>query len=368
MENWFTINNPETVISPGLLIYPNRVASNIDRMIAIAGDVNRLRPHVKTHKLPELIAVQVGKGIKKFKCATIAEAEMVAGQGGEDILLAYQPVGPSIQRLITLIKTFPKVRFSVIIDHPRVVQILSDTATDASINLNLYVDIDDGMHRTGVASVDDAIQLIQSIVHSQSLSYAGLHVYDGHLHDSDPVIREAKCLQAFEFVGQLTEALKNLSINTPNIIAGGTPTFPIHAKFPERELSPGTTILWDMGYSSSFQDLNFLHAAILLSRIVSNPQKNVFCLDLGTKSMASEMAHPRVHLQNIGEYQIQSQSEEHLVIRVEDSQPLQINDIVYGIPTHICPTVALYDVANVVDNHVVIDQWEILARRRKLNI
>ena len=93
---WYAISNLDDVSSPALLVYPDRVAENTRRMIAMAGGVGRLRPHVKTHKMAEVIRMQLGLGITMFKCSTIAEAEMVAACGATDVLLAYQPVGPRV--------------------------------------------------------------------------------------------------------------------------------------------------------------------------------------------------------------------------------------------------------------------------------
>src|SRR6185295_15502208 len=105
--SWFTISNLAEVASPALLVYPDRVEENIRRMIRMAGGAERLRPHIKTNKLPEVIRMQMDQGITKFKCATIAEAEMVAACGAPDVLLAYQPVGPNVHRFIQLVQKFP---------------------------------------------------------------------------------------------------------------------------------------------------------------------------------------------------------------------------------------------------------------------
>src|SRR5580765_7641964 len=116
MRDWFHVANEADIPSPALLIYPDRVRENIRRMIRIVGSVDRLRPHMKTHKLPEVIRMEVEHGITRFKCATIAEAEMTVAAGAEDVLLAYQPVGPNVQRVIQLVKSFPETKFSVIAD------------------------------------------------------------------------------------------------------------------------------------------------------------------------------------------------------------------------------------------------------------
>src|SRR5438445_12087410 len=123
---WDLVENVEEVASPALLIYPQRVAENIRRMIsAVNGDVARLRPHIKTHKLPELIALQMEQGITRFKCATIAEAEMLAGTGAPDVLLGYQPVGPNIGRLAELMRKFPNTTFSAVADNEQSIREIS---------------------------------------------------------------------------------------------------------------------------------------------------------------------------------------------------------------------------------------------------
>ena len=109
-REWYRVANIDEIPSPALLVYLDRVDDNIRDMIAVAGSVERLRPHVKTHKLPEVIRRQLVLGIRKFKCATIAEAEMLAECGCPDVLLAYQPVGPNIHRLWSLRPVTPALR------------------------------------------------------------------------------------------------------------------------------------------------------------------------------------------------------------------------------------------------------------------
>ena len=126
--NWFRITNETEVPSPSLLIFPERIEENLSRMIACVGDVDRLRPHVKTHKLPQVIALEIKHGISKFKVATIAEAEMTAQSGGRDILVAYPQVGPGPNRLTELVKKFPHVVFRAIADSDCGIDALSRAA------------------------------------------------------------------------------------------------------------------------------------------------------------------------------------------------------------------------------------------------
>src|SRR5215468_7523367 len=108
--NWFSIANSADVTSPSLLLYPERAEENIRRMLAMAGGPGRLRPHMKTHKMPALIKRQLTAGITKFKCATIAEAEMTASCGAPDVLLGFQPIGPNAVRMLQLVQQYPGTR------------------------------------------------------------------------------------------------------------------------------------------------------------------------------------------------------------------------------------------------------------------
>src|SRR5690242_14013625 len=114
--NWYQLSDAAALPSPALLVYRSRVEENIRRMLAMAGGPQHLRPHLKTHKMPDLVKLQLDFGITKFKCATVAEAEMAAEAGVKDLLLAYQPVGPAVQRVVELVRRFPHVIFSVIAD------------------------------------------------------------------------------------------------------------------------------------------------------------------------------------------------------------------------------------------------------------
>ena len=101
-NRWYELENVAEIDSPALIVYPDRIAENMRRMIAIAGSADRLRPHVKTHKMSAIVRMQIEMGIHKCKCATLAEAEMAAGAGASDVLLAHQPVGPKIAKLAAL--------------------------------------------------------------------------------------------------------------------------------------------------------------------------------------------------------------------------------------------------------------------------
>lgn len=368
MDNWYVVENVSEVSSPALLVYPDRIEENIIRTILIADGPENLRPHVKTHKMAEVVKLLMKHGITRFKCATISETEMVAMCGADDILLAMQPVGPNIERFFKLKKAFPKSKISCIADNDEVIIQLSGMARKTGLETRVWIDLNLGMNRTGVIPGEKAARLFRRIVDSPMLEAAGLHAYDGHFHESELAVRQRHCDESFLEVTGLKESLEAEGIENINIIAGGTPTFPIHALRKGVELSPGTLFLWDWGYSSSFADMDFLHAAVLLTRIVSKPGKELLCLDLGHKAVASEMVQPRVKLLGLKNYTITGHNEEHMVIRTPEADKFKVGDHFYGIPWHICPTVDRYENVTVVSDHRATGEWSVAARKRKISI
>lgn len=363
---WCEVANVADIDTPALLIFPDRVEENLRRMIALAGGPARLCPHVKTHKLAELVRRQLALGITRFKCATIAEAEMAAAAGAPSVLLAHQPAGPKVSRLLKLVEKFPRTEFAAIADDAGVIRALSQAATRAGTVLRVLLDIDNGMHRCGVAAGPAAAMLYRLIASLPGLAPGGLHVYDGHIEDPDPAVRARQCEEAFAPVSGLRRELGDLPV--PRVVAGGTPTFPIHARRPEVECSPGTCVLWDAGYEAGLPDLKFLPAALVLTRVISKPGGRRLCLDLGHKAVAAEKPQPRVQFLNLPDAQAVMHSEEHLVVETARAEAFSVGDCFYGVPRHICPTVALHAAAVVVQNGAAVERWKITARDRELSV
>ena len=359
--------NAAEIPSPALFIDLAAVDRNLARMLAIAGRPDRLRPHVKTHKLPQLVRRQLALGITKFKCATIAEAEMVADCGAAEVLLAGQPVGPNVPRLLALVKKFPATRFSTIADDEGAIRELARQAAEARVVLDVFLDLDVGQHRTGIAPGPRAAQLYRLIGVLPGLRAAGLHAYDGHIQDADLAARTAACRSAFEPVEALRDELIRTDLPVPCVVAGGSPTFPIHA-LGTAECSPGTTVLWDAGYGRKMADLPFEPAALLFARVVSKPSATRLCLDLGHKAVAAEMPHPRVVFPLLPEATPVVHSEEHLVLETPRAAEFAVGDALLGIPWHVCPTVALHSEVWVLENGQATERWPVTARARRLTI
>lgn len=369
MNPQYRIEDTSSIYSPALLFYKDLIRRNIARAIEIAGSPARLRPHAKTHKTREIARLELDVGITKHKCATIAEAEMLADVGVPDILLAYPMVGPNCRRLAQLLKKFPQSNISVAADHPDGAKALSDAMQSAGHSIDVLIDIDCGQHRTGIAAGPAAVELYELFAKLPGLRPGGLHVYDGHNHQEPLAEREAAVQALLVPVLELRTTLEKKGLPVPRLVLGGTPTFSVFAKLdlPGQELSPGTCVLHDHGYGSHFPDMNFTPAALLLTRVISKPTPTRVTLDLGYKALASDPpAGQRCILLNVPDYKAVLQNEEHLVI--ETSTPLAIGAEVYAVPTHICPTCAVHKQAFVIEGGKLAGTWDIVGRDRMLSV
>lgn len=366
--NWYEITNINTIDSPALVIYKERVTENIRLLkTMVNNDVDRLRPHVKTNKIAEVCRLMMDAGIKKFKCATIAEAEMLATIGAPDVLLAYQPVGPKASRFINLLIKYPVTNFSCVIDNIAVAENLSALCVANNVTANIFIDLNTGMNRTGIPS-SRALLLFEAIQFLPALKLIGLHAYDGHIHDNDPLLRKQHVESAFGKVLVLAKTIESVTGKKLIIVAGGSPTFPVYAGRENIECSPGTFIFWDWGYKQNFPDEPFDYAALVITRIISITDDHSITTDLGHKSLAAENPLPRVYFLNAPEALPVAQSEEHLVLKVMDASAYKTGDVLFGVPLHICPTVALYETAVVISSHKAVKEWKVIARDRRITV
>lgn len=365
--NWYSINNIDTLDSPALVVYPDRIKNNIALAIQLAGNASLLRPHVKTNKMAEVCSFMLEAGITKFKCATIAEAEMLGMINATDVLLAHQPVGPKAGRLLQLVQKFPATRFSCIIDNTNTATILSGLFAANRLRLPVYIDLNVGMNRSGIIP-EHALALFTACHSLPGIHITGLHAYDGHIRDTALSERVQRSDEAFAKVESLAAATRDTSGEVMEIVVGGSPSFPTHLKRKGVQFSPGTFVFWDWGYKHQVPDEPFDYAALVITRVVSVIDGQTICTDLGHKSVAAENPLPRVHFLNAMDAVPAGQSEEHLVLKVPDASVYSPGDVLYGVPVHICPTVALYESATVIEKNEAIGSWNVIARKRKISI
>ena len=373
MNPAYNLSDVSSVFSPSLVFFPELIRRNIARVIEMAGRPDRLRPHVKTHKTREIVRMLLDAGVTKHKCATIAEAEMLAAAGAPDVLIAYPLVGPNLGRLVGLIRQFPPVQFSVLIDHPEPTKALSEAMTAAGLSVCVLLDVDVGQHRTGIPIGDNAVSLYEAAAKLPGLRPNGFQLYDGHNNQPDRSEREAAVRAFLAPVLELRAKVEARGTPVPRLVCGGTPSFPVYAgltDIPGVECSPGTFVLHDAGYGPKYPDLaGITPAAVLVTRVISRPTPDRVTLDLGNKSVAADppLAN-RVYLLDFPEYKVVGHNEEHLIVETAGAGDYKPGDVVYALPGHICPTVALHKEALIAEGNKVVGRWTVASRDRVLTV
>ena len=369
MTHPYRLADEAAVPSPALVFYPEFVRRNVARVVEMAGDPARLRPHVKTHKTREIVRLQLAAGVTKHKCATIAEAEVLASAGAPDVLFAYPVLGPNAARLAKLAAMFPGTRFAALVDSD---ESLAGLAAAARAHpLGAFLDLNVGMDRTGIAVGYAAAELYARVARTPNLTPRGLHAYDGHNHQGPPAERAAAAAAALAPVLAFRDRLRAGGTPCDAVVAGGTPTFPVYAAMadvPGLECSPGTYVLHDHNYGSRYPDFTGITpAAVLLTRVICRPTPTRVTLDLGHKAVAADppLAN-RVRLLGVPEHTVVGQSEEHLMIETAHAGEFEIGRVVYALPGHVCPTCALHREALVAEGGRVVGAWAIAARDRTI--
>ena len=221
------------------------------------------------------------------------------------------------------------------------------------------------------ADPENTQKLYQQIARMEGITPGGLHLYDGHNHQKDVGDRRAAVHAIWHSAAEFRDELVAEGLNVPRIVAGGTASFPIFAAIddPAIELSPGTIVFHDWGYSDSFPDLAFTPAAMLLTRVISRPTDDRVTLDLGYKAVASDPpAGNRVMFPALPDAKAVLQNEEHLVLQTIQADRFGPGDELWALPRHICPTSALHKEVYVVSAGRLIGTWAVASRDRKLTI
>ncbi len=366
----YDLRDTGEIATPALIYYEDIIRDNIREAIRVAGSADRLWPHLKTHKMPAMLRMQMGAGILRFKCATIAEAEMAAQAGVPDILLSYPLVGPAIGRFLQLVRLYPDSRFWAMGDDMGQLRELGRRAAENGIRQQALIDVDLGMHRTGVP-VGKLESFYREAARIPGLEVKGMHCYDGHIGQSDFAIRLDEAEKSAAPVHALRAALEKDGLDCGIMVMGGSPTFPCHARTPGVFLSPGTLFVHDSGNAAQQPDMRFTPAAVVMARVISLPCEDRFTLDLGHKAIAADPAGVRGIVANLPETEPLGQSEEHWVFRMlpgsAGKRPV-VGDVLYVIPTHICPTSALYPAVLVAKDGAIAGSWDVAARNRKLTV
>ena len=373
MNPAYTLSDIASVFSPSLVVFPDLIRRNIARVIEMAGGPDRLRPHVKTHKTREIARMLLDAGVTKHKCATIAEAEMLATADAPDVLIAYPLVGPNLGRLVELIRKYPRTQFSVLIDDPDATRALSESLSKAGLTVGVLMDLDVGQHRTGIPVGDSALSLYELAGTLPGLRPNGFQLYDGHNNQPERADREAAVRAFLAPVLELRAKAEAKGVPVPRLVCGGTPSFPVYAHLTDVldiECSPGTFVLHDAGYGPKYPDLaGITPAAVLVTRVISRPTPDRVTLDLGNKAVAADpLLANRVTLLDFPAYTVVGHNEEHLIVETAGAAKYKPGDVVYALPGHICPTVALHRDVLVAEGGKVVGKWAVASRDRVLSV
>lgn len=340
--------------TPALVVYMPHVRANIAHMLSLTGGPERWRPHVKTTKIPAVWAEMARLGLRHFKCATTLEAAVLLrtlreeGVEGADLLLAYPLIGPSLARLDALAREHPEARLSVLCEDP---QALADIPAPVSV----FVDLNPGMNRTGVPLADR--ERILAIARAAGTRFRGLHFYDGHHHERDERERERAIHAGLDRLLELEPLLQQAGCAVGEWITSGTPAFRQALSHPGlapgtgrlHRVSPGTVVFHDLATEQENQSLELVPAALVLTRVISQPGAGLFTCDAGSKSVAAEAGDPCVFAIGHADCEARRPSEEHLPFACERDELPARGTLLYLVPRHVCPTVNLAHRALLID-------------------
>lgn len=362
-----------TTLSPALVVHLDRVRDNLRTITDLAGGAQRWRPHVKTTKIPAVWAEVAAAGVRHFKCATTREARLLcgvlrqAGIEGGDVLLAYPLNGPALGVLGAIAREHPETRLSVLCEDPALVPSIP-------ADVGVFVDVNPGMHRTGVPLEDRAT--ITAVARAAGARFRGVHGYDGQFHGVDPGDRRDHVFACYEGLLALLSDLDAAGVAVGELITSGTPSFPHALAFtPFQDLgatthriSPGTVVYHDTMSAGAIPDVDLVPAAVVLSRVVSHPRDGIATCDAGSKSLAAEAGDPCAFVLGRPDLVPQGPSEEHLPLACTAGDRPARGTVLQLVPRHVCPTINLAEEALLVDGGQVVDVVAVSARAHDLRV
>lgn len=338
---------PGEVETPCFVVLESAIAHNLQQTAALAGGVDRMVPHVKTHRSPWVTRFLVERGVTAFKTATPREVEMVLEAGAREVVWSYPTTASAaIARVIQAADAYPAATVTGVVDTEiGLATWLRLLAAGEHPNVNLRVDIDPGMGRTGVPMDDRAIDFAR-VVH-QAGRFAGWHIYDGHIQDADLAQREARFLALLAQLETIFQRGEALGMRR-DIIGGGSYTFPYWAEHTAARVSPGSWVYTNSQHQADQPYRGWKVGAYVLSTVLSAREGTV-TLDAGAKAIAPDIPMAK---RFVGVDEIVSMKEEHTVVTAASLRP---GGRVALVPRHTCTTAYLYQKALVL---TLAGQWE----------
>ncbi len=353
--------------TPCLVVDAPTLRRNVSEMAAFASSVGvALRPHIKTHKTPQIARLQLAAGAVGITCAKVGEAEvMVERAGVTDVLLAYPTVGEAkVRRLLALMA---RARVTVALDSREAGELLGHAIAAADRTLDVLVEVNTGHDRAGARAGDEAIALGLDLARTRGLRVVGVMTHEGQANAAPPETIEATALEAGRALVATAEALRQRGIDVQTVSVGSTPAATFTPTVPGvTEMRPGTYVFND---TSAFRygRLGPDDCALrVLATVVSRPAPDRAVIDAGSKTLALDksLGHPG-HGYVVGhpDAEIVRVSEEHGVVLLPPGEEgFRVGDQVEVIPNHVCPVVNLQDQLVIVQDGQPIDTWDVAAR------
>ncbi|QGZ94807.1 DSD1 family PLP-dependent enzyme [Terricaulis silvestris] len=355
--------------TPALVIDRDALDRNIAAMAAFAKQNGlALRPHAKTHKSIDIARLQMAAGALGVCCAKLGEAEALAGQGINAMLITSPVVTPqAIARLVALHERIGDLM--VVADNPANVAALATATKDASRPLPILVDIDPGIRRTGVSSPEAAVALAQAIAAASSLRFAGVQYYCGaQQHIEKYEERRAAIVDLTTYLTSVIDQLNAADLAPKIISGGGTGTHRIDASLGVfTELQVGSYVFMDRQYGDC--DLGgeaaqpFERALFVDAHVISANSQGMATIDAGFKALSTDGGSPNVISGAPENAMFVFMGDEHGALIAMD-HAFKIGDAVSLSPPHCDPTVNLYDAYHIVREGTLIDIWPVTARGR----
>jgi D-serine deaminase-like pyridoxal phosphate-dependent protein len=363
----YSVADPDALETPAMLLFQDMLEHNIRSVCELVGGGENLMVHVKTHKSAAVARKQIELGIAGFKCATLKELEMVLAAGARKAILSYPQVqARKIERLCDLTASCPDAWIATIASSPVHIEVLATVAERREQSLRVMLDLDTGMHRTGIGFGPDAANLYQQIDAHPLLEPAGFHLYDGHDNFSDLVQRAAAAQRNIESLQEFQRQIESAGMPVPYVVAGSSFSFAYYARTEGMYGSPGTFVYWDTGFGTAMPDMPFRCAALILTQVVDRyPDAGTITTDLGYKAICGDIPlEERASLLGHDGAQLILQDEEHGAFRIPGELP-QVGDYLLAVPGHACPTTIRYPGVHVIDTGGnVIDYYLHTARDR----
>lgn len=369
-DSRYKLSSVEDVMTPALLLYPEVVASNMERTLELlGGNPDRWRVHIKTAKLAYALRMLVERGVRNFKCATTLELLVACQSGVADILLAYPSLGANARRVREIAQHFPQARISVLAESEEQISQWRGS------RVGIFLDINPGMNRTGIEQnhTGRILKLVSAIVAS-GLEFRGLHYYDGHYGAVDEPERTKATHKGYDGLLGIVGEIERSGVSMPEVITAGTPTFPCslsyegfrQARFIHR-ISPGTILYCDATSLAQLpQEFAYRPAVLVLTRVVSHPREGTITCDAGHKAVSADAGVPTCVVVGHPELTPLSPSEEHLPMAVAAGAPSpEAGRTLFLLPRHVCPTVNNFDYALLVRNGEIHSMETVSARGRE---